>query len=104
MTYAVIFETQADEDLIRLHKHLLMRAEYIEDLEIANRAIDAIQAAALALAVTPMLFRRRHGGGPLRREVVVPFGATGYVIEYEVAGPELVVVLAIRHQREQDLH
>jgi plasmid stabilization system protein ParE len=104
MTYKVIFETQADEDLLRLHEHLLERAESVEDLEIANRAIDAIQTAVLALAVSPMLFRKRSGGGPLRRELVVPFGSAGYVIEYEVAGPDLVVVLAIRHQREQDLH
>lgn len=58
----------------------------------------------LALAVSPMLFRKRSGGGRLRRELVVPFGSTGYVIEYEIAGPELVAVLALRHQREQDLH
>ena len=104
MTFRVVFETGADEDLLRLHEHLLARAEYMEDLEIANRAIDAIQTAVLSLAVSPMLFRKRRGGGPLRRELVVPFGSTGYFIEYEVAGTELVVVLAVRHQREQDLH
>jgi plasmid stabilization system protein ParE len=54
--------------------------------------------------MSPMLFRKRRSGGPLRRELVMPFGSTGYVIEYEIAGPDLVVVLAVRHQREQDLH
>ena len=38
----------------------------------------------------------------LRRELVVPFGASGYVLKYEIASPAEVVVLAARHQHEAD--
>ena len=36
---------------------------------------------------------------PEYRELLVPFGATGYVMIYEVRGDH-VVVLAVRHQKE----
>ena len=58
-----------------------------------------------ALANTPFLFRRAAGSrSALRRELVVPFGASGYVLKYEIASPQLVVVLAVRHQHEADDH
>jgi len=41
-------------------------------------------------------------GSPTRRELVIPFGATGYVALYEIASPELVLVLAVRNQLEED--
>lgn len=105
MSYRVIFEAEADADLLRLYDHIVERAEYVEDLDIADRALGAIRTALLALAATPLLFRKAGvNRKPLRRELVVPFGSAGYIVEYEVAGPELVVVLAVRHQREEDLH
>jgi len=53
------------------------------------------------LSRTPALFRRA-GGSPTRRELVIPFGAVGYVALYEIASSELVLVLAVRHQLEVD--
>ena len=62
-------------------------------------------AAMASLAATPFLFRRLAGKrGSLRRELVVSFGADGYVIKHEIAGSDLVVVLGVRHQREKDFH
>jgi plasmid stabilization system protein ParE len=106
VTFQVIVEPSAEEDLGRLYDHLLERAEYVEDLELADRALEAIRNAMAALATTPFIFRKveNEGGGSLRRELVVPFGSSGYVVQYEIAGPELVVVLAVRHQREEDYH
>lgn len=105
MTFTVIFEPEAEADLLRLYEFQLERAECIEDLEIAERAVQAIDAAIGALATTPFLFRKEAGGrSALRRELVVPFGASGYVVKYEIATPELVVVLAVRHQLEGDQH
>lgn len=34
----------------------------------------------------------------------LPFGSTGHVMLYEIDSPALVVVLAVRHQREEDYH
>ena len=103
MTYRVVFARHAKADLTRLHDYLIDRAEYMEDLEIAEQAVDAISSAISALASTPFLFRKAARSS-FRRELVVPFGSCGYVVGYEIAGPELVVVLAIRHQREEDYH
>ena len=102
MTAEVRFAESAQLDLLRLHEHLIRRAEVIEDLSLADRAVDEIEVACLAqLSRTPALFRRASGS-PTRRELVIPFGATGYVALYEIASPELVLVLAVRNQLEED--
>jgi plasmid stabilization system protein ParE len=103
MSFSVVVGPGARADLLRLYEYLLERAEYIEDLETAERALEALEAAIAALARTPFLFRRSAGArSALRRELVVPFGAAGYVLTYEIASPQLVVVLAVRHQLEAD--
>ncbi|WP_022979793.1 type II toxin-antitoxin system RelE/ParE family toxin [Ideonella sp. B508-1] len=103
MTYTVIVDPEARTDLLRLYDYLVQRAEYVEDLEVAGRAIEAIEVAMTSLARVPFLFRKADGSrSSLRRELVVPFGASGYVLKYEIASPQLVVVLAVRHQHEAD--
>jgi len=104
MTFDVRFSAAADDDLGRLFDFLLDRAETVEDLDLAQSAIEAIRSAALnQVASTPYSFRKA-GKSPTRRELIIPFGATGYVALYEIAGPASVVVLAVRHQREEDYH
>lgn len=103
MTYAVTLTPQAQADLLRLHDFLLERAQFLEDLETAEKALSAIEVAMVTLGETPFLFRKAEGSRqPLRRELVVPFGASGYVLKYEIASPSEVVVLAVRHQHEAD--
>lgn len=103
MTFAVVIEDEAKVDLLRLYAYLVDRAEYVEDLETADRALGVIEAALGALSLTPFMFRKCDSSrSELRRELVVPFGASGYVVKYEIASPELVVVLAVRHQHEGD--
>jgi len=38
------------------------------------------------------------------RELIVPFGSTGYVLRFDIRTPELLLVTGARHQREQDYH
>lgn len=105
MTFTVFVEAEAKADLLRLYAYLLERAEYTEDLDMADRALQAIDVAMTSLANAPFLFRKAAGArSALRRELVVPFGASGYVVRYEIASPNLVVVLAVRHQHEADYH
>lgn len=104
MTFEVRFGIEAEEDLIRLFEFLLGRAETASDLDLARAAIDAIRAAVTnQLSVTPFSFRKA-GKSPTRRELVIPFGVTGYVALYEIVDASSVLVLAVRHQREQDYH
>lgn len=105
MTFTVIVDLEAKADLLRLYEYLLERAQYVEDLDVAERALQAIDEALASLAKMPFLFRKEAGSrSTLRRELVVPFGASGYVLKYEIASPQLVVVLAVRHQHEADFH
>ncbi len=104
MTFDVRFSPSADEDLQRLFDFLLDRAETIQDLGQAQSVIEAVRSAAMdQLATTPYSFRKA-GKSSTRRELIIPAGATGYVVLYEIAGPTSVVVLAVRHQREEDYH
>ena len=105
MTYEVVFTPQAQADLLRLYSHLLDQAQTIEDLSLAERALAAIESAIdVHLAQTPFIYRKAAKGNSLRRELIIPFGASGYVALYEIAHPGRVIVLAIRHQREEDYH
>jgi hypothetical protein len=38
------------------------------------------------------------------RELIIPFGATGYVALFEISDSQTVVIAAVRHQRESDYH
>lgn len=108
MSYAVELTAGARDDLRRLHHHLLQRAETREDLEAAYRAVDAIEQSLATLKRNPFICRKAAGGGG-RRELVIPFGRTGYVALFDVVAPQgtrqaKVIVLAVRHQREEDYH
>ena len=104
MSFVVELSPAAEVDLERLFDFLLDRAETAEDLDRAQAAIDAIRAAAQQqLAITPFSFRKADRN-PAQRELIIPFGATGYVALYEIVSPLKVVVLAVRHQREEDYH
>jgi hypothetical protein len=68
------------------------------------RAPDSIRHAISGLEHSPFSYRRAEGANPLLRELVVPFGASGYVALFEIEGPDVVTVLALRHQREHDYY
>jgi plasmid stabilization system protein ParE len=104
MSYVVEFTQGAEDDLVRLYDFLPDRAETLEELDVADEAIGVIRQAALShLSTTPYSYRK-VGARPTLRELIIPFGATGYVALYEIASPSLVVILAVRHQREEDYH
>lgn len=103
--FEVRFTDTARDDLGRLFDFLLERASRTEDLEVAQRAIDAIQEAVTGhLASTPFSFRKA-GGSSLQRELIIPFGSSGYVALCQIqAEKKRVLILAARHQLEDDYH
>jgi plasmid stabilization system protein ParE len=104
MPYEVRFSPEAEEDLARLFEFLLHQARSENDLDHADAALLAIQSAVShQLGITPYSFRKA-GKSPTRRELIIPFGASGYVALYEIVNASSVLVLAVRHQREQDYH
>jgi plasmid stabilization system protein ParE len=102
--FTVKFSATAQEDLLRLFSNLLDRAKTADDLVAAQEAITAIETAAYErLAHAPFLFRK-IGPSPFLRELIVPFGASGYVVQYDIEGVAIVNILAVRHQLEEDYH
>lgn len=104
MSYAVEFTQGAEDDLVRLYDYLLDRAETLEDLDVAEVAVKVIRQAALShLSTTPYSYRK-VGARSTLRELIVPFGKTGYVLRFDIRSPELVLVIGARHQREEDFY
>jgi plasmid stabilization system protein ParE len=99
--FRVRFTRGAEEDLLRLFDFLLQ-----EDPSAAERAEVAMANAVQLLEVFPFSCRKAIGGSgsPFLRELIVPFGGSGYVALFEIEGPHIVTILAVRHQREEDYH
>ena len=99
--YALRFTQEAQEDLLRLFDFLLQL-----DFDVALRARQAIEDSLQLLEQFPFTCRKAANGahGPRLRELVISFGATGYVALFEIDNATTVTVLAIRHQREEDFH
>lgn len=93
----VRFARGADDDLVRLYTFLAER-----DVRAAARALRALRAGLALAAAMPSSCRRAAPDSPLR-ECVITFGQAGYVAIFEIADDHLLV-LAVRHQREDDAY
>ena len=103
MTFAVRYTASARDDLTRLYEYLPDRATTAEDLELAEQALAAITAAMESLRRSPFIYRKA-GGDPFLRELLIPFGHSGYVALFEIEDASTVTILAVRHQLEDDYH
>ena len=102
--FEIYYTKSARDDLLRLFDFLLDRAETAEDFDAAQVAIDTITAEVGShLRRTPFIFRKA-GQSPFLRELIIPFGSTGYVALYEIKDGTTVNILAVRHQLEDDYH
>ncbi len=105
MTFKVVFNKAAAEDLERLYDFALQRELDSEsgDLDIPERALLAIKDGLSYLKSAPFACRKA-GDSPFVRELVIPFGSTGYVAFFEIVDDATVIIGAVRHQREDDYH
>lgn len=101
--FTVTLLEEAVEDLKRLEDFAIERelASEAPDWTTPQRALDSISEGMRLLAWSPYSCRKAELGNGRSRELIVPFGATGYVVLFEVVGED-VVVGAVRHQREED--
>lgn len=104
--YRVWFTPEVEEDLTRLTDCLLDRAQDLEELNRVDASLQTLRKAIeTQLSSNPWSFRKAGlGDRPTRRELVVPAGVTGYVALFEIESANRVLILAIRHQLEQDYH
>lgn len=100
MTYKVRLTAEAADDLERLYEFLLNH-----DLGAAERALAAIERALELLAYSPFSCRKARLQRSSRwRELLIPFGHSGYIALFEIEDAHTVTVAAVRHQREEDYH
>ena len=103
MSFSVVLTREALQDLQRLEDFLVELALEHGDFGLPARAVDAIRTEMRLLERNPYTCRIAHDN-PLERELVIPFGTSGYVALFEIVGEREVVVSALRHQREDDYH
>lgn len=77
------------------------RIEFLSEKSImaAERAAETILAAGNRLGEFPHIGRPYHKAPDRYRELIVPFGAEGYALLYEVLA-DRVFILGVKHQRE----
>ena len=99
--YKLRFTIEAEEDLERLYDFLL---QY--DVQVAERAVNTIHASLDTLRQFPFICRKAADGahGARIRELVITFGASGFVALFEIDNDETISITAVRHQRESDYH
>jgi plasmid stabilization system protein ParE len=99
VSYRVRYTGAARKDLRRLYGFLLD-----QDVRAARRARNAIAKSIELLREFPFSCRKASPENPFLRELVITFGAAGYVALFEIENNETVTILAVRHQREDDYH
>ena len=99
--FEVRLTQEAEEDLVRLFNFLLTI-----DLDLAIASRDTIEKSLALLTHSPFTCRKAAGGdlGPFFRELLISFGASGYLALFEITDAQHVTMLAVRHQREDDYH
>jgi len=93
----VVLSARAQADIARLHRFLAEK-----DVQAAKRAVVTLRDAFGPLTRSPLIGRpvEEH---PELRELVIDFGASGYLALYRFdSGLDTVAILAIKHQLEDD--
>jgi len=97
MRYRLQITGGARRDIDRLVNFQAQR-----DPEIAERAYTAITDAFDLLREFPFSCRKMTDDNPFLRELVIEFGTSGYVALFLIQAERMVMVIAIRHQLEED--
>jgi plasmid stabilization system protein ParE len=99
VSYQVRYTRAAKEDIVRLYGFLVE-----QNIAAARKALDAIEKGIDFLQDFPFTCRKVIPDDPLLREMIISFGARGYVVLFEIETNEMVTILAVRHQREEDYY
>ncbi len=99
MSWRVRYTPAARDDVKRLYTFQLEH-----DTAIARRALEAIIKGVEHLRWSPYSCRKVDPSNPWLRELLVSFGNSGYVLQYEIENGTALTILAVRHQREDDYH
>ena len=101
MSYQIRYTDEAYDDLKCLYAFLLQQ-DANQNLVAAEHALQVIEKAIEVLKTFPFICRKAEIDNPFLRELIISFGANGYVALFEIEEGKLVTILAVRHQREDD--
>lgn len=90
----LIWTPKALRDVQRCYRFLAPK-----NPDAASRAIKSIREKMRMIETHPAIGRPVEKMAPEFRELLIPFGESGYVALYRLDG-DLAVVLAVRHQNE----
>lgn len=90
----LIWTPQTLADVQRLFRFLASK-----NMDAARRAVQAIRQGVSALILQPGMGRPIEDLPVEFREWLIDFGGSGYVARYRLDG-DVIVVLAVRHQKE----
>ena len=94
----IYWSASALQDLEQLYNYLL-----VKDIDSAELALDRIKSSTTLLAQFPLASRALNNHQTLR-ELLIPFGASGYVLLFRIKDRQALTILAVRHQKEQDYY
>jgi plasmid stabilization system protein ParE len=86
------------------HEHAIVDLERLKEFishhnkEAALKAARHIRAAVMHISIHPQLGKPVEGF-PDYREIVIPFGSSGYVVRYRILS-DAVLIIAVKHGRE----
>jgi plasmid stabilization system protein ParE len=105
VSFRVRLTQHAQADLDRLFDIILERelARDDGDPSLPEQAMAALRAGIATLKTSPFTCRKA-GQSPFLRELLISFGRSGYVALFEIEDLSNVVVVAMRHQLEDDYH
>jgi plasmid stabilization system protein ParE len=105
VSFKVRLTRDAEADLDRLFDFVLERELGRDDgdLTLPEQAMASLRAGIATLKTSPFTCRKA-GQSPFLRELIIPFGRSGYVALFEIEDASNVVVVAVRHQLEDDYH
>jgi plasmid stabilization system protein ParE len=101
VSFDIRYSAAARDDLKRLYEYLLERCTTIDDFDLAEQGLNAIEASIGSLRRSPFIYRKA-GASPFLRELLIPFCDSGYVALFEIDDAATVTILAVRHQLEDD--
>lgn len=94
----LIWSRQALLDVQRLYRFLA-----VKNIDAARRAIKTVRQGVKVLGHRPGIGRPVEDMPEEFREWLIDFGDSGYVARYRFNG-EIVIILAVRHQKEVGYH
>ena len=92
----LVWLPEAREDIRRLFEFLMTK-----NPGAAGRAVQTIRKGAAELETLPERGRPMNDD-TRRRELLLPFGSSHYVLRYRIDG-QSIVIIRVWHQREQKL-